>query len=348
MKTRKNNFIDIRNKRCFIIAEISANHNQNFKRAAALLEEAKRCGVDAVKFQLYTPDTMTMDVDNRYLRIKHPKWGGQTLYELYKKAYTPWAWFKELKKIADDLGVIFFATSFDKSSVDFLEELNVPMHKIASFELVDLPLIEYAAATGKPLILSTGMAAVPEIKDAVNVAKKAGARQIILLKCVSSYPAEPREMNLMTIPHMQRLFGLPVGISDHSLGMGASIAAVALGARVIEKHFILSRRNKTPDSFFSIEPKELTELVGNVRIVEEAMGKVHYGLTRNERKNVVFRRSLFAVEDIKKGECLTADNIRSIRPGYGLPPRHLGDVIGKTAKKDIKRGTPLKWEMISG
>lgn len=333
-------------KQTFIIAEISANHSQDYKRAVALIKKAKAAGADAVKFQTSTPDGLTIDVNNKYFRIKHRRWGGQTLYQLYKKAYTPWRWFKKLKKIADDAGITFFSTAFDKTAVDFLEELNVPMHKIASFELVDLPLIEYAAKTKKPLILSTGMATISEIKEAVNAAKKAGARDITLLKCVSSYPAKPEEMNLRTIPHMKKIFNCSVGLSDHTLEIGVSLAAVALGAEVIEKHFTLSRKQKTLDSFFSIEPEELKLLVDNIRAAEKALGKVNYGLTKEGRKNLVFRRSLFVVKDIKKGEIFSEDNIRSIRPAYGLKPKYLRLILGKMAKRDVKKGTPLDWIFI--
>jgi pseudaminic acid synthase len=334
------------NQRVFIVAEISANHGQNFARAVAMIKKAKECGADAVKFQAYTPDTLTIDCNSKYFRIKHPKWGGQTLYELYKKAYTPWKWFKKLKKVADDLGILFFATVFDMTSVDFLEELNVRFHKISSFELVDLPLIEYAAKTKKPLIMSTGMADICEIQEAVTTARNAGAKEIVLLKCVSSYPARPEEMNLKTIPHMKELFGCPVGISDHSLGIGASICAVALGADVIEKHFTLSRKIKTADSFFSIEPEELKELVTNIRIAEKALGKVYYGLTKEESKSKVFRRSLFAVKDIKKGEAFSQENVKSIRPAGGLEPKYIDAVLGKRTKVNVKSGTPLTWDLI--
>jgi pseudaminic acid synthase len=336
----------ISNQRVFIVAEISANHGQNFARAMAMIKKAKECGVDAVKFQAYTPDTLTINADNKYFRIKHPQWGGQTLYELYEKAYTPWEWFRKLKKVADDLGILFFATAFDKTSVDFLEELNVQIHKISSFEIVDLPLIEYAAKTKKPLILSTGMATVSEIQDAVDTAKRAGAKDITLLKCVSSYPAMPEEMNLRTIPHMRKRFGCSVGLSDHSLGIGAAVCAAALGASVIEKHFTLSRKIETPDSFFSIEPEELNELVTNIRIAEKAMGKVHCGLTEEEQKSKSYRRSLFVVEDIKKGQVFSSENVKSIRPSYGLKPKYISRVLGKKAKRDIKKGTPLSWGLI--
>ncbi len=332
----------------FVIAEVSANHGQNFNQAAAMIRKAKECGADAVKFQAYTPDTLTIDCNSRYFRIKHPKWGGQTLYELYKKAYIPWKWFKKLKKVAADSGILFFATAFDKTSIDFLEELNVRLHKISSFELVDLPLIEYAAKTKKPLMLSTGMADVSEIRDAVATARKAGAKEIILLKCVSDYPAKAEEMNLRTIPDMKQLFGCPVGLSDHSLGIGASICAVALGARVIEKHFILSRKFKTADNFFSTEPQELKELVENVRIAEKALGKVQYELMAGEKKNRIFRRSLFVVKDIRRGQIFSPENIKSIRPSNGLEPKHINAVLGRKAKVNIKSGTPLSWSLIEG
>ncbi|MCK5160363.1 MAG: pseudaminic acid synthase [Candidatus Aureabacteria bacterium] len=334
-------------KRCFIVAEISANHGQNFNRAAAMIKKAKECGADAVKLQTYTPDTLTIDSCKRYFKINHPKWGGQTLYRLYSKAYTPWHWFKKLKKIADDEGLIFFSTAFDKTAVDFLEDINVPLHKIASFELVDIPLIEYMAKTRKPVILSTGMADLSEIREAVNAAKKSGAKDITLLKCVSSYPARPREMNLRTITDMKKRFNLPVGLSDHTMGTGVSAAAVTLGACMIEKHFTLSRKIKTPDSFFSLEPAELKDLVDNIRMAEDALGKIHYGLTPGQKKSRVFRRSLFVVKDIKKGEKFTEDNVRSIRPADGLKPNNFKKILGKTARKNIKNGTPLDWKLIS-
>jgi pseudaminic acid synthase len=327
-----------------IVAEISANHGQDFKRAVALIEKAKECGADAVKFQAYTPDTLTIDLDTDHFKINHPRWGGQTLYQLYKKAYTPWEWFEKLKRVADDLGILFFATAFDRTSVDLLEDLGVPFHKVASFELVDLPLIEYMAKTKKPLIVSTGMATFQEIEEAVSTARQGGVKDITLLKCVSNYPAKPEEMNLRTIPHMRDRFDCSVGLSDHTLGIGVSIAAVALGARMVEKHFTLSRRLKTPDSFFSIEPHELKELVENTRIAEKALGKVHYGLTKEEQNSRGLRRSLFVVKDIQKGSIFTEENVRSIRPGYGLPPKYLRDVLGRRAAKDIERGTPLNWE----
>jgi len=330
----------------FIVAEVSANHGQDFKRAAALIKKAKACGADAVKFQTYTPDTMTLNVDKPIFRIKHPKWGGQTLYQLYRKAYMPWDWFKKLKKIADDNEIQFFSTAFDKSAVDFLEELNVSVHKISSFELIDLPLIDYAAKTKKPLIMSTGMATRDEIKEATKTARKAGAKDITLLKCVSSYPADPKDVNLNTIADLRKTFGLSVGFSDHTLGMATSIAAVSLGACMIEKHFTLSRKAKTPDSFFSMEPDELKQLVENIRIAEKALGKVHYGLTRQEEKSRIFRRSLFAAEDIKAGEAFNEENVKSLRPAGGIPPKYMKSILGKKAKKNIAKGEPLKRNLI--
>ncbi len=338
------NFKKIRN--CFIVAEISSNHGQNFSRAVNLIKKAKECGVNAVKFQTYTPDTLTINSNNKYFQIRHSKWDKQNLYQLYQKAYTPWSWFKKLKKVADDLGIMFFSTSFDKTAVDFLEGLNVPFHKISSFELVDLPLIEYVAKTKKPLFLSTGMASITEIKEAIAVAKKAGANDIILLKCVSNYPAKFSEMNLKTIPHMKKLFRLPVGLSDHTLGITVPLAAVTLGAAVIEKHFTLSKKTKTPDCFFSIESWEMKMLVDSIRIVEESLGDVCYGLTKTQESNHFFRRSIFVVQDMQKGEKFSVENIRSIRPGYGLTPKYEKLVLGKRAKKNIKRGTPLSWELI--
>jgi len=336
-----------RGRSTFIIAEISANHGQNFNRAVSLIKKAKECGVDAVKFQTYTADTLTINSDSRYFKIKHPKWSGQSLYQLYKKAYTPWSWFKKLKKISDDLDLVFFSTVFDKTAVDFLEELAVPIYKIASFELVDLPLIEYAAKTKKPLVISTGMATLSEIKEAVDTARNAGAKDIILLKCVSAYPARPEDMNLQTIPDMKERFKCPVGLSDHTLGIGVSLAAVSLGARVVEKHFTLSRKIKTPDSFFSVEPSELKLLVENIRIAERSLGKIHYGLTKEEQKSKIFRRSLFVTKNIKIGEAFTEKNVRAIRPAYGLPPKYLKYILGKRlSKKKVSRGTPFKFELI--
>jgi pseudaminic acid synthase len=331
----------------FIVAEMSANHNQSFDEAVRILHAAKDCGADAIKLQTYTADTMTIDSDKDYFRIKGTIWKGQRLYDLYGKAYTPWEWQPKLKKIADELGIIFFSTPFDRTSVDFLEDMDVPAYKIASFELVDIPLIEYVAGKGKPIIMSTGMATVSEIEEAVAAARNAGAREIALLKCTSGYPSQPEEMNLRTIPHLSKTFGVPVGLSDHTLGMTVPVVALALGACIVEKHFTISRSVPGPDAAFSLEPQEFKEMVRGIRIAEKTLGSVRYGITPEEEKSKVFRRSLFVVKDISVGERLTADNVRSIRPGYGLPPKFLKIILGKTARRDIKRGTPLSWELFS-
>ncbi|MFH1877231.1 MAG: pseudaminic acid synthase [Candidatus Omnitrophota bacterium] len=331
---------------CFIVAEVSANHGQSLKRAVEMIRKAKECGADAVKFQTYTPDTITIDSDSRYFKVRHSEWKGQTLYDLYKKAYTPWEWFGELKKTAREEGITFFSAAFDRTSVDFLEELDVPFHKIASFELVDLPLVEYAARTGKPLIMSTGMATEEEITEAVKTARGAGAGEITLLKCVSAYPAVAADMNLRAIPEMKKKYKCAVGLSDHSLGIGVAVASVALGACMVEKHFILSKRLKTPDSFFSSDAREFRRLVDNIRTAEAALGSACHALSAEEKRNRMFRRSLFAVREIKKGELFTEYNIRSIRPGNGLKPGYYNKVLGKKAAKNIKRGTPLGWELV--
>lgn len=334
-------------KKVFIAAEISANHGQNLKRALTLIHKAKECGADAVKFQAYAPDILTIDADNKYFRVHHPKWGGQTLYQLYKTAYTPWNWFKKLKKEADKIGIAFFSSAFDKTSIDFLEDIGVFCHKIASFELVDIPLIEYAAKTKKPLILSTGMANLSEIKEAVSAAKRSGAKSITVLKCVSTYPAKPEEMNLNTIPDLKAKLKVPIGLSDHTLGIAVAVASVALGVTFIEKHFTLSRKIKTADNFFSLEPGEFKELVVNTRLAEKALGKIHYGLTKGEEKLRIFRRSLFAVKDIKKGEWFSEENIRSIRPANGIEPKWLNKILTRRSKTDLKKGTPLRWKDVN-
>jgi pseudaminic acid synthase len=331
----------------YIVAELSANHNQSFEQSVALIQAAKEAGADAVKLQTYTPDTITIDSDSPLFR--HPAgslWEGKTLYELYQEAYMPWEWQPKLKEIADEIGIDLFSTAFDPTAVDFLEQMGVPVHKVASFEIVDIPLIEKMARTGKPLIISTGMATLGEIEEAVQAARRAGATQIALLKCTSAYPAPPEEMNLRTIPHLAEAFGVPVGLSDHTLGIAVPVAAVALGACIVEKHFTLSRDIGGPDSAFSLEPHEFKAMVEAIRTVEKALGKVHYGITEQEAKSRVFRRSLFVVKDMKAGEMFTEENVRSIRPGHGLHPRHLNDVLGRRAAQDIKRGTPLSWELI--
>ncbi|MGA9204172.1 pseudaminic acid synthase [Methanoregula sp.] len=331
----------------YIIAELSANHNQDFDQAVNLIKSAKEAGADAVKLQTYTPDTLTIDCDNEYFRIGTGTiWEGKNLYSLYKEAYTPWEWQPELKKIANDLGMDLFSTPFDATSVDFLESMEVPAYKVASFEIVDIPLIRKIAQTGKPVIISTGMASVAEIADAVQTVRDEGNDQIALLKCTSAYPALPEEMNLRTIPHLSRMFDLPVGLSDHTLGTTIPVAAVALGACIVEKHFTLSRKIPGPDSAFSLEPQEFRAMVDAIRETEKALGTVSYKITEHEKASRVFRRSLFVVKDIKKGEKFTQENIRSIRPGYGLEPKHLPKIMEKTARKNIKRGMPLNWNVI--
>ncbi|MDP8298863.1 MAG: pseudaminic acid synthase [Candidatus Tantalella remota] len=333
---------------CQVVAEVSANHGQDIQLALTMIKQAAKCGADAVKFQAYTPDTLTLDSKEPGFVIDHPEWGGQTLHELYRKAYTPWEWFGELKKTCEDCGVLFFATAFDNSSVDMLEDLNVKVHKIASFELVDIPLIKYAAGTKKPIILSTGMATLEEIGEAFSAARDAGADQVFLLKCVSSYPADPADMNLRTMEDMRERFGAPVGISDHSKGTAVSVASVAMGAKMVEKHFALAGQKATADSFFSLDASGLNVLVREVRETEKALGGVNYGPTDDEKKSIFFRRSLFVVKDVCKGEEFSADNIRSIRPSSGLAPKEFGNVLGRKASKDIKRGTPLKVEHVEG
>lgn len=331
----------------YIIAELSANHNHDYEQALALIRAAKDAGADAVKIQTYTPDTMTIRCDNEYFRIgKGTIWEGKNLYDLYGEANTPWEWHVGLKKYANKLGLDFFSTPFDASSVDFLEELQVPAYKIASFEIIDTPLIQRIARTGKPVIMSTGMASVAEIDEAVRAIRDEGNSAIALLKCTSAYPALPEEMNLRTIPHMAELFEVPVGISDHTLGISTPVAAVSLGACIVEKHFTLSRDTPGPDNAFSLEPLEFSSMVQAIRNAEKALGKVNYAVSENEAASRNFRRSLFIVSDMKKGDVFTEENLRSIRPGYGLPPKYFPLVLGKRTKKNLKRGTPLKWDAV--
>lgn len=330
----------------YIVAEMSANHNQDFNEAVRIIEGAKEAGADAVKLQTYTPDTITIDCDNDYFRIKGTIWEGKNLYELYGEAYIPWEWQPRLKKIANDLGLNLFSTPFDHTAVDFLEKMDVPAYKIASFELVDIPLIQYVARTGKPIIMSTGMATLAEVDEAVSAIREAGGKQLALLKCTSAYPAPPDEMNLRTIPHLAEAFGVPAGLSDHTLGIAVPVAAVALGACIIEKHLTLSRDISGPDSAFSLEPHEFKEMVNAIRTAEKAIGQVSYQITESEKGSRVFRRSLFVVMDVRAGEKFTTESIRSIRPSYGLHPRHLDEVVTRCANQDIKRGTPLRWEYL--
>ncbi len=334
---------------CFIVAEMSANHGGSFDRAVELLRAAKASGADAVKLQTYTPDTLTIDCDGEHFRIGAGSiWEGRNLYDLYREACTPWEWHPKLQAVAMELGLVLFSTPFDETAVDFLESMQVPAHKVASFENVDLPLLRKVAATGKPILLSTGMATLGEIAEAVQTIRSGGGRDLILLKCTSAYPAPPKEMHLRTLPHLQDAFGVPVGLSDHSLGIAVAVAAVVLGACVLEKHLALSRAAPGPDSAFSLEPAEFKALVGAVRTAEEALGEVHYGVTDTESRSRVFRRSLFAVRDIARGELFSRENVRAIRPGYGLHTRYLDQVLGRRATRDIRRGTPITWEFLGG
>ena len=335
-------------KPTYVVAELSANHGQRFEHAARLVELAKSAGADAVKVQTYTADTLTIRSDREWFRISGGTlWDGRSLYDLYGEAFMPWEWQPKLKAIADNLQIDFFSTPFDASAVDFLDRMNLPAFKIASFEIVDLPLIRRIARTGKPMILSTGMASREEITEAVNTFRQAGGEQLALLKCTSAYPARPDEMNLRTMGHMAKTFNVPVGLSDHTLGTAVPVAAVALGASIVEKHFTSSRMLKGPDTSFSLEPDEFKEMVIAIRTAEKALGSVHYGVSPDEEKNLRFRRSLFVVADVKAGEFFTVANIGSIRPWDGLHPRYLEEILGRAAAKDIERGTPLTWDLIS-
>jgi len=333
----------------FIIAEMSGNHNQSLERALEIVEAAAKTGAHALKIQTYTPDTMTLDLAEREFFIKDSKslWAGKSLYELYGEAYTSWEWHEAIFAKAKSLGMIAFSTPFDATSVDFLESLDVPCYKIASFENTDIQLIKKVASTGKPLIISTGMASVAELDQTVRAAREAGCEQLILLKCTSTYPASPENTNILTIPHLRELFGCDVGLSDHTMGVGVSVASVALGATVIEKHFTLSRSEGGVDSTFSMEPAEMKQLVVETERAWQALGKVSYGMTESERSSVQFRRSLYIVENMKAGEKLTPSNVRAIRPGLGLAPVYFDIVMGKTLRHDVKRGTALNWELLS-
>ncbi|HKS76509.1 MAG TPA: pseudaminic acid synthase [Terriglobales bacterium] len=331
----------------YIVAELSANHHQSFEEAVRIVEAAKQAGADAIKLQTYTADTITISSDQKYFRVSGGTlWDGRTLYELYGEAYTPWEWQPKLKRAAEELGMDLFSSPFDATAVDFLEDMGVPAYKLASFELVDLPLIKKMAGTGKPLIMSTGMATVAEIEEAVKTARDAGATQIALLKCTSAYPADPAEMNLRTIPELAARFQVPVGLSDHSMGVAVPVAAVTLGARMIEKHITLSRAVKGPDSSFSLEPAEFKAMVDAVRTTERALGEVHFGAGAHEVSSLAFRRSLFVVADMKQGERFSETTVRAIRPGQGLHTRHLPEILGSRAARDIQRGTPLSWELV--
>lgn len=335
------------NEPTFIIAELSANHGQNIENAIKLINIAKEAGADAIKLQTYTPDTMTIDCDNEYFQIKSGTvWDGNTLYNLYKTAYTPWEWHKQLKIEANNLGLEFFSTPFDPSAVDFLETLEVPCYKVASFEVMDHILLKKIARTGKPVIISTGITELPEIAEAIDILRDNGAGEICVLKCTSSYPAPIEDANLNTIKNISKTFNCISGLSDHTLGIEIPIAAVCLGARIIEKHFTLSRQSGSPDDAFSLEPHEFKQMVEGIRKVEKAIGIVKYKKSNNEKKSLQFRRSLFVVKDINQGEDFTEENVRSIRPGYGLHTRYYDKILGKFAKKSVTRGTPLSWELI--
>ena len=332
----------------FIIAEMSANHMQDFDTAVEIIKKAKWAGADAIKFQTYTPDTITIDCDNKYFKIKQGTiWDGQTLYNLYKKTYMPWEWQPSLKRIAENEGLICFSTPGDKTAVDFLENINIPAYKIASFEITDIALIEYIASKGKPIILSTGVADIFDIDGAIGACQKMGNNQIALLKCVSSYPTPLEEVNLKMIPLLKEHFEVITGLSDHTLGTSVPIASVALGACIIEKHLCLDRKSGSLDSAFSLEPAEFKEMVKSVREVGKALGEVTWEITERTKKNRELARSLFVVRDIKKGEKFTEENVRSIMPGFGILPKYLNYVLGKKAKTDIAFGMPLLWENIA-
>jgi len=331
----------------YIVAELSANHNGSLDRAMDIIRAAKVAGADAIKLQTYTPDSITIKSDRESFRIKGGTlWDGKTLHDLYGEASTPWDWHAPLQKLATELGLDFFSSPFDCSAVDFLEKLNVPAYKIASPEIVDLQLIEKAAKTGKPLIISTGMATREEIAEALETARQCGAKDIALLKCTSAYPARAEDMNLRAIPELAKLFQVPVGLSDHTLGIAAPVAAVVLGACIVEKHLTLSRSDPGPDSAFSLEPQEFKAMVEAVRVAEKALGVGQVGPSPAENASRAFRRSLFVVEDIRCGDLFSAHNLRSIRPADGLHTRHLAQIIGKRCTRDVERGTPLSWDMV--
>jgi N-acetylneuraminate synthase len=330
----------------YIIAEMSANHAQNYENALQILAAAKEAGADAIKLQTYTADTLTINSNTEYFRIKGTSWQGRNLYELYQEAFTPWEWQPKLLAAAAAMDLACFSTPFDDSAVDFLESIRVPAYKVASFEVVDLPLLRKIASAGKPVIMSTGMATLAEIDEAVTTLRQAGCNEIALLKCTSAYPASSSAMNLNTIPHLAQAFGVTVGLSDHTMGLAAPVAAVALGATIIEKHLTLSRAAGGPDSGFSLEPAEFKTMVAAVREAEQALGGISYALTEEEKASRVFRRSLFVVQDVRVGEVFTRDNVRSIRPAQGLHPRYLDLVLGRRAAMDITEGTPLRWDLM--
>ena len=335
-------------QRPLIIAEMSGNHNQSLERALQIVDAAAKAGADALKIQTYTADTMTLDLHRGEFQIDDDSslWDGNTLYDLYKQAHTPWDWHPTILERARARGLICFSTPFDASAVEYLETLEVPAYKIASFENTDIPLIKKVAATGKPMIISTGMATAEELSETVEAAHANGCRDLVLLKCTSTYPASPENTNILTIPDMRERFGLQIGLSDHTLGIGVSVASVALGATVIEKHFTLARSDGGVDSAFSLEPSELKALVVESTRAWQAMGQVKYGTSEQEKRSIRFKRSLYVVEDMKKGDRLTEKNLRNIRPGLGLPPKYLDELVGRSVSRDINRGTALKWDLI--
>jgi pseudaminic acid synthase len=333
----------------FVIAEMSGNHNQSLARALEIVEAAAKAGAHALKLQTYTPDTMTLNLAERefFIADKKSLWKGKSLYQLYGEAHTPWEWHRPIFERARELGIIAFSTPFDESAVEFLERLDVPCYKIASFENTDIPLIRKVAATGKPMIVSTGMASIAELDETVKAARQAGCKHLVLLKCTSTYPATPENSNVSTIPHMRELFGCEIGLSDHTMGVGAAVASVALGATVIEKHFTLARADGGVDSTFSLEPDEMASLVIETERAWRALGTVVYGATAAEEESKIFRRSLYICADMRAGEKLTSENLRAIRPGLGLPPKFKETVIGRPVKLDVKKGTPLSWDLLA-
>jgi pseudaminic acid synthase len=334
-------------ERTLIVAELSANHGHDLAIALESVHAAKDAGADAIKVQTYTPETITLNCDNEYFQIKQGTiWDGTTLYKLYEDAHLPWEWHRPIKEEAERLGLIFFSAPFDQTAVDFLEDLGVPIYKIASFEITDLPLIEYVASKGKPVMISTGIATLAEIEEAVAACRRSGNEKITLLKCTSAYPAKPEEANLRTIPNMRDTFGVDVGLSDHTKGTEVAIAAVALGASVIEKHFILRKSIGGPDASFSMEPEEFKTMTRSIRIVESALGRVEYRLRESALKSRFLSRSLFAVRYIPEGGVIGDSDVKSIRPGYGLPPKYLHDVVGSVARVAINRGTPISWTLL--
>ncbi len=334
------------NAPAYMIAEMSGNHAGSIDNAIKIIHAAKEAGADCIKIQTYTADTLTIDCDKPWFKVGAGTWDGENLYRLYQKAYTPWEWQSQLKKEAEAVGLDFLSTPFDRTSVDFLEDMGMEFYKIASFEIVDIPLIQYVASKGKPIIMSTGMATLGEIEDAVNAVRAQGNNELALLRCASAYPAVTDEMNLLTMKNMGEVFGVTVGLSDHSMGSVGAVTAVAMGAKIIEKHFCLDRSIENPDASFSMNPAEFAQMVNDVRQAERAIGKVSYGVSEQEKSSMVFRRSIFAVKDIAKGEALTEENIRVIRPGYGMAPKYYDSILGQVALRNIERGTPLEHGMI--